>query len=65
MWIRSAVIECFNNNERYSGRGFGVLKRAQDIAVTELTAGQISDDIKLLSYYDALDQLSGHITAGR
>ena len=65
MRIRSAVIECFNNNERYSGRGIGVLKRAQDIAVTELTAGQISDDIKLLSYYDALDQLSGHITAGR
>jgi hypothetical protein len=63
--IRSAVSECYNNNERYSGRGIRVLKRAQDIAVTELTAGQISDDIKQLTYFDALDEMSGHITGNR
>jgi len=63
--IRSAVIECFNNDERFSGRGIRVLKQAQDIAVTELIAGQISDDIKLLTYYDALDQVHEHVEGGR
>ena len=65
MRIRSAVIECFNNNERYSGRAIGVLTRAHDIAVTKLTAGRLSDDIKSAIFHSALDEMSTHITGNR
>ena len=65
MRIRSAVIDCFSNNERYSGRAIGVLTRARDIAGTELIAGRLSDEIKSFIFYSALDEMSAHITGNR